>query len=256
MRQIDLGSRFLDGMVQDGVLRVVINRPERRNACTIEMYHGLKRAAVLADDDPAIDAILVTGVGDVFCVGGEMGGQHEGGTDFDHRTDGLDMLPFRAIESTRAIVVAAVNGLCHGGGLNLVLCSDVAIASERAIFRAPELLRGIADPFLAARLPARVGVGLAKYLLFTATSVGATDAERIGLVAKVVPHEQLPAAVDAVLEQIRRTGPSARAAVKQEINRHLPAFAMPMFARSVRSPEAAEGFLAFIEKRPAKWPRD
>ena len=137
----------------------------------------------------------------------------------------------------------------------MVLCSDIALASDRATFRAPELLRGVADPFLPARLPARIGVALAKYLLFTAASIDAAEAERIGLVAKVLPHDELPAHVESVLEQIRLTGPAARAAVKHDINRHLPAFDIPMFADSLRSPEVAEGFQAFVEKRPPKWPR-
>jgi enoyl-CoA hydratase/carnithine racemase len=255
MQRVDLDSKYLEGTVDDGALRVVINRPERRNACTIEMYHGIKKAAVLADRDPAIDALVLTGSGDVFCVGGEMAGQHEGGGRMDRETDGLDLLPFRQLESIRKIVVCAVNGLCQGGGLNMVLCSDIAVASNRATFRAPELLRGIADPFLPARLPGRVGVALAKYLLFTAVVIDAAEAERIGLIAKVVPHEGLSEHVDWVLEQIRLTGPLARAAVKQDINRHIPNFDIPMFAASMRTSEFDEGIKAFIEKRPPKWPR-
>jgi len=255
MQAVDLDSKYLHGTVERGVLRVVIDRPDRRNACTIEMYHGIKKAAVLAEKDPAIDALLLTGAGEVFCVGGEMGGRHEGGGKIDRETDSLDLLPFRQLESINKIVVAAVNGLCQGGGLNMVLCSDVAVASDRATFRAPELLRGVADPFLPARLPARVGVALAKYMLFTAATLDAAEAERAGLVARVVPHEQLPAETERVLEQIRQTGPAARAAVKHDINRHLPPFDIPMFARSLGSPEVAEGFQAFVEKRPPKWPR-
>ena len=255
MQAVDLDSKYLHGTVEGGVLRVVIDRPDRRNACTIEMYHGIKKAAVLAEKDPAIDALLLTGAGEVFCVGGEMGGRHEGGGKIDRETDSLDLLPFRQLESINKIVVAAVNGLCQGGGLNMVLCSDVAVASDRATFRAPELLRGVADPFLPARLPARVGVALAKYMLFTAATLDAAEAERAGLVARVVPHEQLPAETERVLEQIRQTGPAARAAVKHDINRHLPPFDIPMFSRSLGSLEVAEGFQAFVEKRPPKWPR-
>lgn len=255
MARIDLDSRYLDATLDDGVLRVAINRPERRNACTIEMYHGIKKAAVLADKDPGVDVLLLTGSGDVFCVGGEMGGQHEGGAALDRETDGLDLLPFRALETTRAIVVAAINGLCQGGGLNMALCSDIAIASERATFRAPELLRGVADPFLPARLPARVGSALAKYLLFTAAVIDAREALRLGLIARLVPHDQLSAVTEEVIAQVRATGPAARAAVKAEINRELPAFNMVMFAQSLRGPEVAEGFTAFVEKRPPRWPR-
>ena len=255
MQRVDLNSKYLEGSIEKGALRVVINRPERRNACTIEMYHGLKKAAVVADKDPSVDALLITGVGDLFCVGGEMGGKHEGGGAIDRETDGLDLLPFRQLESVGKIVITAVNGLCQGGGLNMVLCSDIALASDRATFRAPELLRGVADPFLPARLPVRIGVALAKYLLFTAATIDAVEAERIGLVAKVLPHNGLAAHVEWALEQIRLTGPAARAAVKRDINRHLPAFDIPMFADSLRSPEVAEGFQAFVEKRPPKWPR-
>jgi enoyl-CoA hydratase/carnithine racemase len=255
MAEIDLGSRFLRASKDAGVLRVVIDRPERRNACTIEMYHGIKKAAVLAEKDAEIDALLLTGAGDVFCVGGEMSGQHEGGAPIDRETDGLDLLPFRQLETTSKIVVCAVNGLCQGGGLNMVLCSDVAVASERATFRAPELLRGVADPFLPARLPPRIGLAAAKYLLFTAATIDARAAERMGLLAKVVPHDALAASVEEVLEQIRLTGPSARAAVKRDMNRRLPEFDIAMFADSLRSPEVEEGFRAFTEKRPPRWPR-
>src|SRR5215470_1761325 len=215
MPRVDLASKYLEGTVQNGTLRVVINRPDRRNACTIEMYHGIKRAAVLAENDPDIDALVITGTGDVFCPGGEMGGQHEGGAPIDRETDGLDLLPFHQLELTTKVVITAVNGLCQGGGLNMVLCSDVSIASDRATFRAPELLRGVADPFLAARLPARVGVAKAKYLLFTAAVIDADQAERIGLVSKVVAHAQLADEVEQALAQIRLTGPAARTAVKQ-----------------------------------------
>ena len=255
MTRIELDSRFLEATLHDGVMRVVINRPERRNACTIEMYHGIKKAAVLADRDPTVDVLLLTGSGDVFCVGGEMGGQHEGGRALDRETDGLDLLPFRALESTRAVVVTAINGLCQGGGLNMALCSDIAVASDRATFRAPELLRGVADPFLPARLPARIGTALAKYLLFAAAVIDAREAARIGLIARVVPHEELPAATDEIIAQVRQTGPAARAALKHQMNRQLPEFDMVMFAESLRGPEVAEGFQAFVEKRPPRWPR-
>ena len=255
MTNIDLGSRFLRAEKRDGALRVVIDRPERKNACTIEMYHGLKKAAVLAERDPDVDVLLLTGAGDVFCVGGEMGGQHEGGAALDRETDGLDLLPFRQLENTSKIVVAAVNGLCQGGGLNMVLCSDVAIAADGATFRAPELLRGVADPFLPARLPSRVGLAWAKYLLFTAAVIDAATAERIGIVAKVVPAAELGGEVDRVIEQIKLTGPNARTAVKRDMNRRLPQFDIGMFSDSLRSPEVTEGFKAFVEKRPPRWPR-
>src|SRR2546430_1092004 len=113
-------------------------------------------AAVLAEREDAVDVLLVTAAGDTFCVGGEMGGQHEGGQPLDRETDGFDLLPFVQFERCPKIVLLAVNGMCQGGGLNMVLTSDVTVASARATFRAPELLRGVADCFLGARPPGRV----------------------------------------------------------------------------------------------------
>ena len=74
---IDLGSKGLHATKENGILRVVLDRPDRKNACTVEMYHGIKKAAVLAERDPEIDVVVLTGTGDYFCVGGEMGGKHE-----------------------------------------------------------------------------------------------------------------------------------------------------------------------------------
>src|SRR5438093_3651947 len=252
---IDLGSRHLHAGAVDGVLRVVIDRPERRNALTIEMYHGLKKAAVLAGRDAAIDVLVVTATGDAFCVGGEMGGKHEGGGGLDRETDGIDLLPFVQFERCPKLVVLGINGLCQGGGLNLTLVSDIAVASERAVFRAPELLRGVADCFLGARLASRVGLARAKYLLFTAREVTAAEALAMGLVARVVPHAQLETALAETIERVRATGPQARAALKRDLNRQLPPIDFTMFAESLASDEVREGFAAFVEKRPPAWVR-
>src|SRR2546427_10376618 len=252
---IDLGSRHLHASTADGVLRVVIDRPERRNALTVEMYHGLKKAAVLAERDPTIDVVLVTATGDYFCVGGEMGGRHEGGTGLHRETDGIDLLPFVQFERCPKLVVLGINGMCQGGGLNLTLTADLAVASERATFRAPELLRGVADCFLGARLASRIGMARAKLLLFTAAEVTAAEALAMGLVASVVPHAELEATLAETIERIRQTVPQARAALKRDLNSQLPATDFTMFMASLTSDEVRECFAAFVEKRPPAWTR-
>jgi enoyl-CoA hydratase/carnithine racemase len=253
MSAIDLGSRFLRGSLADGVLRVVIDRPERRNALTIEMYHGIKKAAVLAERDPAVDVLLVTAEGEYFCVGGEMSGQHEGGQPLDRETDGLDLTPFVQLERCPKIVLMGIGGMCQGGGLVMTLMSDLAVVSEQARFRVPELLRGVADCYLGARLAARVGMARAKHLLFTARYFSAAEALAMGLVSEVVSHERLGTAIDETIALVRQTGPKARTALKRELNRHLPPIDMPMFAESLRGDEVREGFQAFAEKRPPSW---
>jgi len=238
------------------VLRVVLDRPDRRNSCTVEMYHGIKKAAVLAERDPEIDVLVLTGTGDYFCVGGEMGGKHEGGQPLDRETDGLDLTPFVQLERCPKIVLMAINGMCQGGGLVMTLMGDVSVVSDRAKFRVPELLRGVADCYLGARLAPRIGVARAKYLLFTAQYFSAAEALAMGLVSRVVPHEQLEAAVAETIGWIRQTGPEARKALKQDLNRALPRIDMEMFADSLRSEEVTEGFRSFVEKRPPRWSPD
>jgi enoyl-CoA hydratase/carnithine racemase len=252
---VDLGSRHLHATSDGGVLRVVIDRPERRNALTIEMYHGLKKAAVLAARDPAVDVLLVTATGEWFCVGGEMGGKHEGGEKLDRETDGIDLLPFVQFERCPKIVVMGINGMCQGGGLNMTLTSDLAIAVERATFRAPELLRGVADCYLGARLASRIGIARAKTLLFTAAEVTARDAAAMGLISRAVPDGTLEAALGETIERVRQTGPRARAALKRDLNRQLPTIDFTMFLESLASDEVREGFAAFVEKRPPVWTR-
>lgn len=252
---VDLGSRHLVAHVADGVLHVRIDRSARRNATTQDMYRGLKRAAILADGDAGIDALCLTGTGDWFAVGGDMSGESEDPAGLALELDPTDHFPFRHFERCRKVIVAAVNGACFAGGLDLVLYSDVSVASDRARFCIPELLRGAPDPWIAARLVETVGLARARYLYFTGAEIDAHEAEVMGLVGKVVPHEALGEHVVWVLEQIRQTGPQARSLVKDDINRRLPAPDVNLFRRAIASPEMREGMQAFLEKRRPVWPR-
>jgi enoyl-CoA hydratase/carnithine racemase len=255
MATIDLGSTGLRATKEHGVLRVVLDRPGRKNACTIEMYHGIKKAAVLAERDPDVDVLVLTGAGDVFCVGGEMTGKHEGAGGMDRETDGLDLTPFVQLERCPKIVLTAINGDCQGGGLVMTIMSDVSVVSDRARFRVPELLRGVADCYLGARLASRVGIALAKHLLFTAQYFSAAEALAMGLVGRVVPHADLERAVAETIGWVRQTAPRARTALKRDLNRQLPPLDLPMFAESLVGDEVREGFAAFGEKRPPRWVR-
>ena len=152
--------------------------------------------------------------------------------------------------------MAVVNGMCQAGGLDIILHCDVVIASDRARFRIPELLRGIPDPFMSARLAEAVGVARARYLFFTAEEFGADAALQMGLVGAVVGHDELAARTEQVLGQIASTGPAARAAVKRDLNSRLPAADVALFNRAITSAEMVEGMRAFVEKRPVDWPRD
>lgn len=255
MTALDLGTPYLQARVEERVLHVRIDRGEKRNAMTLDMYRGLRDAAILADGDAEIDAVCVRGSGDWFCSGGDMSGNQPDSAALQE-LDSMLNFPFRHFESCRKIIVSAVNGACHAGGLNIVMHSDVSVAVDTAVFRGPELLRGIPDPYMSARLADYVGLGKAKYMLFTAAVVEAAEAESMGLVGKVVPAANFEEEVAWALEQIRRTAPQARAMIKSDLNGRLPRHDHDMFKRSIMSPEMTEGMLAFMEKRPPEWPRD
>ncbi|MCH2170417.1 enoyl-CoA hydratase/isomerase family protein, partial [Myxococcota bacterium] len=220
-----------------------------------DMYRGIKRAAILADDDSELDAVCVTGSGEWFCVGGDMSGRAENPEALAAELDPTDHFPFRHFERCSKVIVAAVNGQCHAGGLNLLMHCDLSIAVDTARFRAPELLRGIPDPYMSARLADYVGLGKAKYLLFTAALIDAREAESMGLIGKVVTADRFQDEVEWTLEQIRKTAPGARALIKEDCNKRLHGHDVSMFRRSIMSPEMVEGMQAFLEKRPPDWPR-
>ena len=251
----DLGSPHVVAHLDGRVLHLRIARPERRNAFTQDMYRALKRAATWSDEQAELDAVCLTGTDEWFGAGGDMSGASEDPEGLAQEWDPTDQFPFRHIERCSKIWVARINGLAHAGGLVLTLHCDVTVASDRARFRAPELLRGIPDPFLTSRLVQAVGLARARSLLFTARTIDAAEAGAMGLVGEVVPHEQLDARVDEVLAQVAATGPAARAAVKRDLNARLPVADVALFFHAIRSPEMVEGMASFLERRPPEWPR-
>ena len=104
-------------------------------------------------------------------------------------------------------MVSAVNGLCQGGGLQIALCSDMAVVSDRATFRVPELLRGIADTYYSQMLARLIGPVRTRDLMFTGRTLTAAEAQEWGMVARVVPHDELLDAAREVLGQCCRTAP-------------------------------------------------
>ena len=251
----DLGTRFVRSEVRGRVLHLRIDRTDRRNAFTQDMYRALKRAAIWADGEPELDAVCLTGTDRWFGAGGDMAGNAEDTDGLATEWDPSEHFPFRHIERCSKLWVAAVNGVCVAGGMDLILHCDVVVASDQARFRVPELLRGIPDPHMSARLSLVVGLQRARYLFFTADEVDAHEAAAMGLVGKVVPHAELEAEVDRVLGAIGQTGPIARTMVKRDLNKSLPPHTNSLFRDSFGSPEMVEGMRAFLEKRPAEWPR-
>jgi enoyl-CoA hydratase len=249
----ELGAAGLRFEREGPVAWCIIDRPAARNALTPAMYFGIKRAVRIVNSDPDLAALIITGTGDVFAPGGDLGGRREEG---DEPTPdiGHDILPFLAIRDSRAPVVSAVNGICQAGGLLIAMLADICVASDRATFRVPELLRGIPDATYAAVLPAHVGIAVARDLLLSARRFDAAEALRIGLISRVVPHDQLRDAALEAVREILQTPPMARTHVKRMLNERYGLIDyQTMFWALEESDEPREGMAAFMEKRPPRW---
>jgi enoyl-CoA hydratase/carnithine racemase len=210
----------------------------------------------LVNREPDLAALIITGTHDVFAPGGDLGGRYEPGESVPDMV-GAEVLPFLAIRDSPAPVIVAVNGICQAGGLLIAMLADIAIASDRATFRVPELLRGIPDATYAAVLPAHVGVAVARDLLFSARRFDAQEAVRLGVIARLVPHDELRDAAREAAGQVLRTAPEARMHVKRMLNeRYGQIDYQTMFWALDHSTEPREGMQAFMEKRPPRWVPD
>ncbi|HTT86785.1 MAG TPA: enoyl-CoA hydratase/isomerase family protein [Acidimicrobiales bacterium] len=233
---------------------VTVDRPEARNALTAAMYFGIRYAVDRVNGDDSLDGLVITGSGDVFIPGGNLGGATPD-TWMDFGLLRMDVTPFDAIMQSPKPVVSAVNGICQGGGLMIALLSDVVVAGTNATFRAPELLRGIADMNFASILPTQIGPGRARDLLLTGRTIDATEAERWGLVTRVVDPDELLPAAERAMEECRQMAPQARAAVKRGINACYPRYDRMSMDLSLAGPEVAEGFRAFKARERPAWAR-
>lgn len=251
---VDLAADELSATIHGDTLTVTINRPEKRNALTADGYHGIKRAAMIVADEPTLNFLVITGTGDVFCAGGDMNAIGNPDRRWDAFTEAYDATPFETLGKIPKIVVCAVNGLALGGGLVMTLYADLVIASDRARLRVPDLTRGVYEAFIAARIPQRIGTLRANHLIYGNDWIEAAEAERLGLVGKVVPHDSLGVETAALLDRVRNTGPAARASMKREMFRALPPVDVSGYWASMGTAEQIEAFTAFLHKRPPDWP--
>ncbi|BBZ70356.1 enoyl-CoA hydratase/isomerase family protein [Mycobacterium paraseoulense] len=248
-----LGTPFLTFERVGAVAVCTIDRPQARNAMTPAMYFGIRYAISQVNADPDLAGLLITGTGDVFAPGGDLGKQGEDDWMDFASTFGMDVTPFDPLRQSAKPVVSAVNGLCQGGGLQIALCSDLAVVSDRATFRVPELFRGIADTYYSQVLARLIGPVRTRDLMFTGRTLSADEALDWGLVTRVVPHDDLLKVARELLEQCCRTAPAARGLVKASLDNYLGLFDRIGMQTSMLGPEACEGFRAFKQRTSPDW---
>jgi enoyl-CoA hydratase/carnithine racemase len=186
-----LGTPYVRFERHGHLAHCIVDRPQARNAMTASMYFAVRYAVDVVNRDADLAGMLLTGTGDVFIPGGDLGGASEDDWGGVSRLLGMDTTPFEAIRNSRKPVVSAVNGICQGGGLLMAMLSDVAVASTGATFRCPELYRGIADTGYAAYLPTQIGPARARDMLLTGRTLDADEAHSWGLVSRLSPPERL-----------------------------------------------------------------
>jgi enoyl-CoA hydratase/carnithine racemase len=235
------------------VAEITLNRPDVLNALSVELYTELGDAVEQASLDPDVQVVVITGAGRAFSSGGDMKQGDIVNREDPHPFAEASHRMLKQILTSDKVVVARVNGTAQAGGLLIVAACDLAIASDRATFKCPEALVGLWEPYGPAMLTPQIGLKRAKHLLLTGETIDAVEAERIGFINRVVPHDELDRATDELIERILVAGPTARSRFKQLINERIGDFDTNIILEALSSEEGREGMSAFAEKRKPKW---
>lgn len=251
--------------VRDGVMVITLNRPEARNAVNEEMCLLVGDALTEAEQDPDVRVVVLTGSGDkAFCAGADLKALSRGERIIPEGREqwGLAGYVGHAISKP---TIAAVNGPALGGGTELVLASDLAVAAETATFGLPEVERGlIAGAGGAFRLIAKLPPTVAMELLLTGEAISADRALELHLVNRVVPADEVLHTALELAATIAANAPLAVQAHKQIALHQLPGGERPaeragwdltyqLLPAIARSEDAKEGPRAFAEKRAPIW---
>jgi enoyl-CoA hydratase/carnithine racemase len=255
--------------VDDRVATVTFNRPDQLNAISPAMAAELRQAYAAAETDEAVWTIIVTGNGRAFCAGADVTEIPEDGrviyeepylsTYPQWEAPQEATPPFRTMTKP---IIAAVNGLCCGAGLDLVTCGDITIASERAEFFDPHVSIGLVSGREMVRLARVLPTAIAMRVALTGRHerLSAQRAYDLGMISEVVEHDRLLERTREVAALVNRNAPLAvrgtRLAIRKGLD--LPLHDAEILAetfreRVVRTNDAKEGPLAFVEKREPDW---
>jgi len=249
---------------RDSIATITLNRPERLNAITFEVYRELTDFFATLRDEKSVRVVVITGAGRAFCSGGDVvdiigelqGRGAEGLLDFTRLTCEL-------IHNMRALakpIIASLNGTVAGAGACIALASDIRLAAEHAKIAFIFVKVGLAGTDMGATylLPRVVGLSKATELLMTGDFISAEEAERIGLYNRVVPRERLEAATLELAEKLAAGPALGLAKTKEMLNREMHmGFESALEAEAVaqalcmQTPDFKEAHAAFIEKREA-----
>jgi enoyl-CoA hydratase/carnithine racemase len=245
--------------VRAGALWARLNRTEALNSIDRDLLAGLEAAMDEAVASPAVHALVITGSGRAFCAGADLAFVEDAGAADDAFNRFLaDVgVTLRRLERLSLPTIAAINGFALAGGLELVLCCDLAVAAEEARLGDAHANYGLLPGGGGSvRLPRRVGAALAKQLMFTGAFLRAEELRHSGLLNDVVPGDRLEAAVDELVAMIAAKSPLGLRRMKQLVDDALQqsveaGLRAELMASALHghSSDMSEGLAAFREKR-------
>jgi len=247
---------------EEGIATITLNRPDRMNAFSPEMSESIYRAVEDSAQDTEVRVLVITAKGRAFCAGADVKAMAEGlnqeGGEMDGRELGTQHVQLPVLlQRFQKPIIAAINGAAVGGGLDLVCACDIRIASDKARFAEVFIRRGLI-PAMGGTffLPRLVGLDKACQLIWTGEMVDASEAERIGLVTKVVPDEELESATRELAEKLAKGPPLAIQKAKRAIYEGLGmdlestlSYVGAMVQELFATEDHVEGARAFVEKR-------
>lgn len=240
----------------EGIATVKFNRPKMFNSLSVATWKEIGAALDDVEKDSAVRVVILTGEGKAFSAGDDISEFGELSKDPKTMNDFARMVveSMDRVEHLSKPVIASVNGMAMGGGCELVLCSDVVIASDKAVFGLPEGLIGAIAGVAVFKLPKIVGTKKAKELILTGSTIDASEAYRIGMINKVVPHDQLEAETLKMAKKMAAMAPISAKVAKEMINLTSGKLdldrAADIASRIMTTNDFKEGFDAFMNKRP------
>lgn len=244
--------------VSGGVATITLNRPDNKNALSVDLVNAIGDHFDAAQNDDAVRAITFTNVGNTFCAGADLKAAAPGVTQQAARHSFVEILD-GMMESPKP-VIGRIAGHCTGGGVGLAAACDISIAADDIIIGFTEVRIGVAPAVISVVCLPKLRRADASELFLNGERIPAERAAAVGLINRAVPRDELDAAVDETLGKVVRGGPNALAASKQLVSK------VPQMQRAdawgwtaelsqslFQSDEAAEGIGAFRERRDAGW---
>jgi len=252
-----------------GVATLTLNRPEKHNAFDDAIVAELTQKLIQLNNDKQVRIVVLTGAGKSFSAGADVNWMRAS-AQYDEAHNIEDALRLAELMGTldglRKPSIARVNGAAFGGGVGLVACCDIAIASSAAKFSLSEVRLGLVPSVISPYVIAAIGTHNARRYFLTADLISADKAREIGLIHEVVGAEQLDTVVEKEIALLLKGGPKALAAAKELIagqvalstsaRRNLHSKTANIIAQLRVSEEGQEGLSAFLEKRPPKWSKN